>query len=193
MKIELSECDIKKSIFELASEYTTTGNISLAMYGDKADNWINGYGRIPYIQIDGTMQWNVPIKDITIYDLAKTFQMNMGNNLEIELEEVQNWGAYSEDLKRQNHIFKKYLSNTVKTWKPNDRRVKVDELLHFIEYTEVQFDFVLDAIWLRDSYTIDDFVNLFSVTKYEADNILRCLGYIKKKSYKSYILKIQRN
>lgn len=192
MIIELSECDLKKTIFELASEYTTTGNISLAMYGDKADNWINGYGRIPYIQIDGEMHWNISIKNITIYDLAKTFQLNIDNNLEIELDEVQNWGAYSDNLSYQNNIFKKILASTVKTWKPNAGKINVNYLLRFIEYSGVQFDFVLDAIWLRDLYSMEDFINLFSVTKKEADNILRCAGYIKKRSDKYYILQMQR-
>lgn len=190
--MNIEECDIRQSIFDFAAENTQTGNISLALYGEKADNWINGNGRIPFILIEGKMQWNIPLKDVRVYDLAKTFQLNLGNNLEIEFEEVQNWGSFRGDLQKQNSVFDKFLKHIIKEWKPKERNIYTYALMEYIRHTEVPLDFVFDAIWIRDSYSLEEFEFMFSVTKKEADNILRCAGYEKKKCNQNYYLKIQR-
>lgn len=192
MRINIEECDITESIFDFAAENTQTGNISLALYGDKADNWINGNGKIPFIQIEGKMQWNIPLKEASVYDLAKTFQLNIGNDLEIEFDEVQNWGSYRDDLQKQRNVFNKFLKHTIKEWEPKGKSINTYALMKYIKHTEVQLDFVFDAIWIRDSYSLEEFGFMFSVTQKEADSILRCAGYEKKKCNHYYYLQIQR-
>lgn len=192
MKINVEKYSISKSLLDFAKDNTKTGNISLKLYGENADNWINGKGRVPYIKIEGKMQWNIPLKDVTVFDFAKTFQLNIDNDLNIEFNEVQNWGCFCENLQSQNNVFRKFLKNAIKEWEPKEKNIKIENIIKYIDYTEVRLDFVLDAIWIRDSYTLEEFMSLFYVTRNEADNILRCAGYEKKKCNQYYFLQFQR-
>ena len=135
-KINISECNKTMSILDFARNNTVTGNISLKLYGNKADNWINGNERVPYIIIDGRMQWNVLAKHATIFDLAKTFNINIGNNLEIEFDEVQNWGSYVGDIELQNAVFRKFFKSDVKQWEPREKNLSINVLLQYINYTD---------------------------------------------------------
>lgn len=192
MKINIGDCNKNMSIYDFVLENTQTGNASLKLYGDEADNWINATGKVPYIIIDGKMQWNISIKKATVFDLVKTFQLNIGNNLEIDIEEVQNWGRFAGNIELQNTILKKYLQTAIKQWEPREKNLRVEKLIKYIKYAGVNLNFVFDAIWIRDYYSLEDFMDLFSVSKKNADIILRCAGYEKKKCNSSYCLMSQR-
>ena len=47
MLIQLEDCDLSQTILEFARENTSTGKISLKLYGKHADNLINGKERLP--------------------------------------------------------------------------------------------------------------------------------------------------
>lgn len=180
MNIQLEDCNLSQTILEFAQENTSTGKISLKLYGSHADNWINGKERLPYIKKDGKIHWNVPIKEVTLYNLAQTFLMNIGNNNTIEFDEVQNWGSFEEDITKLNIAFCSYLKQSIKGWRPNAHVIKAKELIKYIKSTRVYPVFVLNAIWIRNSYSASEFACLFDVTNRQAEKILEAAGYQRK-------------
>lgn len=50
MNIQLEDCNLSQTILEFAQENTSTGKISLKLYGSHADNRTNGKERLPYIK-----------------------------------------------------------------------------------------------------------------------------------------------
>ena len=192
MLIQLEDCDLSQTVLKFAQNNSSTGKISLKLYGEEADNWINGKEKLPYVQIDGMFQWNISIKDATLYDLGQTFLMDIHNDTSIEFDEVQNWDTFETDIQQMNNVFCKYLKRAVKDWRPKEHSISVTELIRFIKYTGVYPAFVLDAMWIRDSYSVNEFASLFGVKCNQAEKILEAAGYQKKSSESNYRLIFQR-
>ncbi len=192
MRIDLQSSNLSKSVLEVAQEHTNTGKISISLYGSYADNFINGKEKLPYIKKDGIMQWNISIREATLYDLGQTFCLNVGNHPEIEFEEVQNWGTFEPDLKVLDDVFGKYLKSAIKGWRPKKKAIQIKELVKFVRWTHTDPRFVMDAIWLREFYTLQEFSSLFMVGRRRAKRILESAGYLKKDTDDTYNLIPQR-
>ena len=187
MRIEIDNSNVNESLYSLALHCTTTGKFSISLYPD-ATEWINTNNTVPFVMIGAEMRWNIPIQEVAVYDLARTFFTDYDLTKEsFEVNEIEYSPFYDLNVRRYNKCLIKYLRNDVKEW--TVRFVKFDSRIikAFLEKTTVSADLVFPAIWTRDSYSINEFMKLFSTTKHAAIQILNAAGYVSGMGENYYI------
>ena len=134
------------------------------------------------------MRWNIPIQEVTVYDLARTFFTDYDHAKEsFEVNEIEYSSFDDWNVRRYNKCLIKYLKNDVNEW--TVRFIKFDSRIikDFLKKTTVSGDMVFAAIWTRDSYSINEFMKLFSATKHAAIQILNAAGYVSGMGENYYI------
>ena len=178
MRIVIGNCDLKESLYSLALRYTTTGKFSISLYPE-ATEWINTNNMVPFVLIGAEMRWNIPIQEVTLYDLARTFFTDFDHTKEsFEVNEIEYSPFVEMNVRRYNKCFIKYLRNDINEWTVRFDKFDSRIIKNFLEKTSVSADMVFAAIWARDSYNINEFMKLFSVPKGTAIQILNDAGYV---------------
>lgn len=179
MKIAIEDYDLHQSLSSIIGQASITGNLSISLYPDE-QNWMNANEALPYVYRNGKIEWNVPIQQVTLKDIAKTFQMNAGCTHEFEIVESQFWTSGETDLQLLTRCFMKFWKKTMKNWGPERIHVSSKVLEKFLLHTGVLPVSVFHAIWIRDFYELDEFSKMFSVSKKQGKIILTASGYQKK-------------
>lgn len=187
MKITIEDYDYREKLSSIISHVSSTGNIAISLYPNE-ENWINANNALPYVYLNGRIEWNVPIQQITFQDIIKTIQLNDDCEDELEIEESSFCIAREINLVSQVRCFVKFWKNEIKNWSPKSVRVSSKALKRFLLKTEVPLLSVFRAIWMRRCYELDEFCKLFSISKKQGKEILRAAGYEKKTCNTFYML-----
>jgi len=186
MRIEFAPYTARESIKSLIDRSSGIKYLSISLYRD-SDIWINTNQSVPFVLKNDVIQWRVPLTNVSLLDVYITFgEKAIREGLYIE--DTQLWGENSIETKTTVDYFLKFLTMKQKKWKIGYLKYKGKHVLkEFIRNTNVGIRNTLEAIYLRTSYTIDVFSQMFSIDFTRSKILLQMLGYECKKTNEVYV------
>ena len=189
MRIEFNPTTARKDIFSLINADNGIKYMSFRCYKG-ADRWINMNQCVPFVIKNDKMQWKVHLSDVTLLDIYLTFEKDAQEEREgLYIDDVPAWSSEDINTSKTLDYFLKYLFMKQKRWgiwthSYRDKRI----VKEFINTTEVEIESVLQAVFLKNSYTIDSFSFMFGIEGYKSKAILKMLGYERNKNNVVYML-----
>ena len=193
MRIEFNPTTARKDILSLINADDGIKYMSFRCYKG-SDRWINMNLCVPFVIKNDKMQWKVNLSDVTLLDIYLTFQEDAQVEREgLYIDDVPGWSREDINTSKTIDYFVKYLFMKQTRWGIRihgfqDKRI----IKEFINTTEVEIENVLQAVFLKNSYTVDSFSFLFGKEKYQSKSILKLLGYQRTKNNCVYVLNTSR-
>ena len=181
MRVNLWDYDLSQTLDTFIRNNSVTGNVQISLY-EKESDWINTNRMAPFIFKNGRMQWRVPLTEVELCDLVRTFELcvDCASADQFEIEEIGFYTFRTLDEKKVLKCFMKYWNKAVQLWGPERSRISGRKVEKFLKSTGLVPQMVFHAIWIRDFYKLEEFCSIFSVTKSAGVNILKAAGYQKK-------------
>ena len=165
-----------QTILDYVDEKRGLDYVQMDAYGENAIDMINIEKSLPYILKDGRIHWKISMSEVTLIDFYQTFSSYRDKNKKI-FQKISEIGHSSKDPKVVLDRFAKYYKGSYNEWKIGKKKCKIKALYRYVISSGVSVEYVLDAIWIRDSYNIQEFCYLFNINKHHASLLLEVAGY----------------
>lgn len=167
-----------QTIDRFVREKYPEGSAVFSQYGDSSWTKTERFTTVPFLMMNGSMQWKVPTKIATMGEFLTTFELE-SNNI-IILEKVVDATGDKIDCQELLKVFWGFYRECIRKWEPKERYHDFRYLKHFILSTGVHVSDVFHAIWIKDNYTLSEFADIFQITQKHAKTILEAAGYQKR-------------
>lgn len=174
----VEEIDPFQTINRFIREIYPEGYAAFPQYGDSSRTKTERFTTVPFMMMNGSMQWKVPIKIATMGEFLTTFEMD--SNDTVIVEKVAYAIGDEINCKDLLNVFWGFYRECIRKWEPKGRYREFRYLKHFILSTGVYVSDVFHAIWLKDSYTVSECADIFQITQKHAKMLLEAAGYQKR-------------
>ena len=119
MRVNLWDYDLSQTLDTFIRNNSVTGNVQISLY-EKESDWINTNRMVPFISKNGRMQWRVPLAEVELGDLVRTFELcvDCASADQFEIEEIGFYTFRTLDEKKVLKCFMKYWNKAVQLWGP---------------------------------------------------------------------------
>lgn len=149
-----------------------------SQYGNRSQTKTERFTTVPFMMLNGSMQWKVPLKAATMGDFLKTFEIQ--NHETVTVENVSYTVGDEIDCQELLKVFSGFYRECIRKWEPKGRHLDYRYFKRFILSKGVYVSDVLHAIWIKDSYTVHECAGIFQISPKHAKMLLQAAGYQKR-------------
>ncbi len=177
-EVSVKEIDPFQTIDKFIWENFPDGCATFPQYGNSSQMKTERFTAVPFMLMNGNMQWKIPTKNATMGEFLKTFEME--NTDTVTVEKVLYAGGDEIDCQELLKVFLGFYRESIRRWEPKEKYYNIRYFKHFILSTGVHVSDVFHAIWLKDSYTVSECAEIFQITQKHAKVLLQAAGYQKR-------------
>lgn len=174
----VSEIDAQQTIDRFVSENFPESYAIFSQYGNRSQTKTERFTTVPFMMLNGSMQWKVPLKAATMGDFLKTFEIQ--NHETVTVENVSYTVGDEIDCQELLKVFSGFYRECIRKWEPKGRHLDYRYFKRFILSKGVYVSDVLHAIWIKDSYTVHECAGIFQISPKHAKMLLQAAGYQKR-------------
>lgn len=144
----VSEIDAQQTIDRFVSENFPESYAIFSQYGNRSQTKTERFTTVPFMMLNGSMQWKVPLKAATMGDFLKTFEIQ--NHETVTVENVSYTVGDEIDCQELLKVFSGFYRECIRKWEPKGRHLDYRYFKRFILSKGVYVSDVLHAIWIKD-------------------------------------------
>lgn len=126
----VEEIDPFQTINRFIREIYPEGYAAFPQYGDSSRTKTERFTTVPFMMMNGSMQWKVPIKIATMGEFLTTFEMD--SNDTVIVEKVAYAIGDEINCKDLLNVFWGFYRECIRKWEPKGRYREFRYLKHFI-------------------------------------------------------------
>ena len=164
----VSEIDAQQTIDRFVSENFPESYAIFSQYGNRSQTKTERFTTVPFMMLNGSMQWKVPLKAAPMGDFLKTFEIQ--NHETVTVENVSYTVGDEIDCQELLKVFSEFYRECIRKWEPKGRHLDYRYFKRFILSKGVYVSDVLHAIWIK---TVTQFMSVREFFKF-LPNMQRC-------------------
>ena len=144
----VSEIDAQQTIDRFVSENFPESYAIFSQYGNRSQTKTERFTTVPFMMLNGSMQWKVPLKAATMGDFLKTFEIQ--NHETVTVENVSYTVGDEIDCQELLKVFSEFYRECIRKWEPKGRHLDYRYFKRFILSKGVYVSDVLHGYLLKD-------------------------------------------
>lgn len=126
----VSEIDAQQTIDRFVSENFPESYAIFSQYGNRSQTKTERFTTVPFMMLNGSMQWKVPLKAATMGDFLKTFEIQ--NHETVTVENVSYTVGDEIDCQELLKVFSEFYRECIRKWEPKGRHLDYRYFKRFI-------------------------------------------------------------
>ena len=126
----VSEIDAQQTIDRFVSENFPESYAIFSQYGNRSQTKTERFTTVPFMMLNGSMQWKVPLKAATMGDFLKTFEIQ--NHETVTVENISYTVGDEIDCQELLKVFSGFYRECIRKWEPKGRHLDYRYFKRFI-------------------------------------------------------------